>query len=167
MARRTRRTKNISSEGFSKRSKKILNCRECGSKVIVDENSVGVICASCVFKMGGPPPSFAKMQTEKSEKPKGWTFMAEFVDKDGNVFHKGVEVPELKGTLKPTDVASIKKEQKERSIERKKHKAEREKKKEEKMVKEYEKKKKMQKKEKEKKEKELANLSNGNLSKFI
>ena len=38
----------------------------------------------------------------KSGRPAGWHFMSEFVDKDGNVFHKGVEQPELKGTLKPT-----------------------------------------------------------------
>ena len=30
--------------------------------------------------------------------------MNEFVDKDGNVFHKGKEQPELKGTLPPTKV---------------------------------------------------------------
>ena len=28
--------------------------------------------------------------------------MNEYVDKDGNVFHKGKEQPELKGTLEPT-----------------------------------------------------------------
>ena len=47
-----------------------------------------------------------------NEKPKkvstgrlaGWHFMNEFVDKDGNVFHKGVEQPKLKGTLPPTKV---------------------------------------------------------------
>ena len=32
----------------------------------------------------------------------GVSFMNEFVDKDGNVFHKGKEQPELKGTLPPT-----------------------------------------------------------------
>ena len=37
-------------------------------------------------------------------RPAGWHWMAEFVDKDGNVFHKGVEQPKLKGTLKPTKV---------------------------------------------------------------
>ena len=34
---------------------------------------------------------------------------SEFVDKDGNVFHKGVEQPKLKGTLKPTKVKPKKK----------------------------------------------------------
>jgi len=37
-------------------------------------------------------------------RPAGWHFMNEFVDKDGNVFHKGKEQPKLKGTLKPTKV---------------------------------------------------------------
>ena len=37
-------------------------------------------------------------------RPAGWHFMNEFVDKDGNVFHKGKEQPKLKGTLPPTKV---------------------------------------------------------------
>ena len=45
-----------------------------------------------------------KTTTAKSGRPAGWHFMAEFVDKDGTVFHKGVEQPQLKGTLKPTKV---------------------------------------------------------------
>ena len=35
-------------------------------------------------------------------KPRGWAFMKEYVDKEGNVYHRGVEQPKLKGTLKPT-----------------------------------------------------------------
>ncbi|SVE40685.1 uncharacterized protein METZ01_LOCUS493539, partial [marine metagenome] len=42
-------------------------------------------------------------------RPAGWHWMSEFVDKDGNVFHKGKEQPKLKGTLKPTKVKPPKK----------------------------------------------------------
>ena len=35
--------------------------------------------------------------------------MTEFVDKDGNVFHRGKEQPKLKGTLLPTKVKPRKK----------------------------------------------------------
>ncbi len=38
--------------------------------------------------------------------------MNEFVDKDGNVFHKGKEQPDLKGTLPPTKVKPRKKKKK-------------------------------------------------------
>ena len=38
--------------------------------------------------------------------------MAEYVDKDGNVFHKGKEQPELKVTLKPTKIKPRKKKKK-------------------------------------------------------
>ena len=38
--------------------------------------------------------------------------MKEFVDKKGNVFHKGKEQPELKGTLKLTKVKPPKKRKK-------------------------------------------------------
>lgn len=48
-------------------------------------------------------------------RPSGWHFMNEFVDKDGNVFHKGVEQPKLKGTLPPTKVKKPKKKMKRRT----------------------------------------------------
>ena len=55
----------------------------------------------------------------KSYKPTGrtaaWNWMAEFVDKDGNVFHKGKEQPKLKGTLPPTKVKPPKKKTKRRT----------------------------------------------------
>ena len=35
-------------------------------------------------------------------RPSGWHFMKEFVDKNGNVYFKGVEQPKLKGTKPPT-----------------------------------------------------------------
>ena len=47
-------------------------------------------------------------------RPAGWHWMNEFVDKDGNVFHKGKEQPKLKGTLKPTVVKPTKKKRKKR-----------------------------------------------------
>ena len=40
--------------------------------------------------------------------------MAEFVDKDGTVYHKGKEQPKLKGTLPPTEVKPRKKPTKKR-----------------------------------------------------
>ena len=51
-------------------------------------------------------------QYKPTGRPAGWHFMNEFVDKDGNVFHKGVEQPKLKGTLKPTKVKPPKKKTK-------------------------------------------------------
>lgn len=58
------------------------------------------------------PESFesaTKPPRKKTGRPAGWHFMNEFVDKDGNVFHKGKEQPKLKGTLKPTKVKPPKK----------------------------------------------------------
>jgi len=43
--------------------------------------------------------------------------MKEFVDKDGTVFHKGVEQPDLKGTLEPTIVIRTKVKTKRRTQE--------------------------------------------------
>ena len=55
---------------------------------------------------------FFSKQKVSTGRPAGWHFMNEFVDKDGNVFHKGKEQPKLKGTLKPTKVKPPKKRKK-------------------------------------------------------
>ena len=54
-------------------------------------------------------PEKEKQIYKPTGRPAGWHFMNEFVDKDGTVFHKGVEQPKLKGTLKPTKVVPKKK----------------------------------------------------------
>ena len=69
--------------------------------------------------MGRMFKQFPETSTPKRQptgRPAGWHFMNEFVDKDGNVFHKGVEQPKLKGTLKPTEVV-VKKKTKRRTKE--------------------------------------------------
>jgi len=58
------------------------------------------------------PQSFQTKQYKPTGRPAGWHWMAEFVDKEGNVFHKGKEQPKLKGTLKPTKVKPRKKKKK-------------------------------------------------------
>ena len=54
------------------------------------------------------PETIEKAVKVKTGRPAGWHFMNEFVDKDGNVFHKGVEQPKLKGTLPPTKLKPVK-----------------------------------------------------------
>ena len=51
-------------------------------------------------------PDVPKPSYTPTGRPPGWHFMKEFVDKDGNVFHKGKEIKKLKGTLPPTKVVS-------------------------------------------------------------
>ena len=58
------------------------------------------------------PETIEKAVKVKTGRPAGWHFMNEFVDKDGNVFHKGKEQPDLKGTLPPTKVKPPKKRKK-------------------------------------------------------
>ena len=61
-------------------------------------------------------PEQNKPKRVKTGRPSGWHFMNEFVDKDGTVYHKGKEMPELKGTL-PATVVKPKKKTKRRSQE--------------------------------------------------
>ena len=80
-----------------------LECKKCGRWVDnVGENAKTVICSYCVLGMVGMPEE--KKSYTPTGRPPGWHFMAEFVDKDGNVFHKGKEAKQLKGTLPPTKV---------------------------------------------------------------
>ena len=85
-----------------------LECSKCGRFVDnVGEKVTKVICSYCTLNMVGLPEE--KTKTYKpTGRPAGWHFMNEFVDKDGNVFHKGKEQPKLKGTLPPTKVTKTK-----------------------------------------------------------
>ena len=78
---------------------KWMECKRCGQMAKCGEDATSVTCHDCVQEMVGPVENTYK----KSDKPRGWTLMREFVDKQGNVYHKGVEAPELKGTLEPTE----------------------------------------------------------------
>ena len=64
---------------------------------------------SKMYKMFPDTYESKSKQRVSTGRPSGWHFMNEFVDKDGNVFHKGVEQPKLKGTLEPTKVKPKKK----------------------------------------------------------
>ena len=61
-------------------------------------------------------PDVSKPTYQPTGRPSGWHFMNEFVDKDGTVYHKGKEMPELKGTL-PITIVKPKKKVKRRSQE--------------------------------------------------
>ena len=91
-------------------------CKVCQSEYCkVDEGTAAITCSSCVMKKAlalKPLDEFFAKQRVSTGRPAGWHWMAEFVDKDGNVFHKGKEQPELKGTLPPTKVKPRKKKKK-------------------------------------------------------
>ena len=86
-----------------------LECSRCGRWVDnVSEEAKSVVCSYCVLR--AIPIEENKGYTPTG-RPAGWHWMNEFVDKDGNVFHKGKEQPKLKGTLPPTKVTPPKKKQ--------------------------------------------------------
>ncbi|MBC8428323.1 hypothetical protein H8D04_00425 [bacterium] len=86
----------------------------CGREVKnVGDTAVSVKCSRCVTIAVGFPDE-PKSTYTPTGRPAGWHWMNEFVDKDGNVFHKGKEMPKLKGTLKPTKVVPKKKPKKKR-----------------------------------------------------
>ena len=72
----------------------------CGNYEEVAEYTLSVLCSYCTRKITAPPEINKGYQSKGMVR--GWQFMKEFVHEDGRVFHKGVERPDLKGTLPPT-----------------------------------------------------------------
>ena len=103
---------------FYEDDKRFMLCKRCQSEYVeTSEDAVAVTCSMCVAKICISHMSLEEMMPSLKKKvttgrPPGWHFMNEFVDKDGNVFHKGKEQPKLKGTLKPTKVKPPKKRKK-------------------------------------------------------
>ena len=97
-----------------------MDCKITGEPVKnVSTDATSVIgdkaLMSRMYKMF-PEEMEAKTKSYKpTGRPAGWHWMAVFVDKDGNVFHKGKEQPKLKGTLPPTKVKPPKKKTKRRT----------------------------------------------------
>jgi len=93
-----------------------LECSKCGRWVEnIGDSTVKVTCSICVLQAVGMPEE--KKSYIPTGRPAGWHFMKEFVDKDGNVFHKGVEAKQLKGTLPPTKITKAKVKTKRRTKE--------------------------------------------------
>jgi len=93
---------------YKEKGVRYMRCQSGCCYISVADSAVAVRCSREVNNV------IAKMFPEKPKRvrtgrPSGWHFMGEFVDKDGNVFHKGVEQPKLFGTLEPTKVKAKKK----------------------------------------------------------
>ena len=101
---------------FTENGQRWMICKVCQSEYCkVEEDTAAITCSSCVQRKcltEMPIDKFFKSVKLKTGRPAGWHFMNEFVDKDGNVFHKGKEQPDLKGTLPPTKVKPRKKKKK-------------------------------------------------------
>ena len=103
---------------FHEDGNRFMQCKVCQSEYVqTGEDAVAVTCSLCTQRLCLSHMSLEEMIPSLRKKvttgrPPGWHFMKEFVDEDGNVFHKGKEQPELKGTLKPTKVKPRKKKKK-------------------------------------------------------
>ncbi len=81
-----------------------LPCKKCNRIVDnVGDSAKSVICSMCTL-MGVGFPEEPKSAYKPTGRPAGWHWMVEFVDKDGNVFHKGVEQTKLKGSRPITKI---------------------------------------------------------------
>ena len=88
-----------------------MDCKITGESIRnVSTDAVSVIGSSALTGLLHKKfPDTSKPSYTPTGRPAGWHFMNEFVDKDGNVFHKGKEQPKLKGTIPPTKVKPVKK----------------------------------------------------------
>ena len=102
---------------FHEDGNRFMQCKVCQSEYVqTGEEAVAVTCSRCVTRITTSQMTledfYPSMKIKKTGRPAGWHWMIEFVDKKGNVFHKGKEQPELKGTLSPTKVKPRKKKKK-------------------------------------------------------
>ena len=91
---------------------KYMECKSCGQFEVVGEEATAVTCHECVSEM---MPELVINRRQRSDKPRGWQWMSTYVNKDGTVYFRGEEQPELRGTLEPTTIESkpkLKKHQK-------------------------------------------------------
>ena len=88
-----------------------MDCKVTGEPVAnVSTDAVSVIGSKALHsRMSKMFPESEPKSKPRTGRPSGWHFMKEFVDKDGKVFHKGVEQPKLFGTLPATEVNPRKK----------------------------------------------------------
>ena len=95
-----------------------MDCKITGEPVKNVSTEATSVIGSRAFiaRMDKMFPEEKKSVRVKTGRPAGWHWMAEFVDKDGTVYHRGKEQPKLKGTLSPTKVKP-KKQTKRRSQE--------------------------------------------------
>ena len=96
---------------YNEKGVRYMMC-QCGEYISVGDNATGVKCSNEVNS--NMMTMFPELHEEKTKRkstgrPAGWHFMSEFVDKDGNVFHKGKEQPKLFGTIPSTKVQPKKK----------------------------------------------------------
>ena len=109
------RKKKIEYHSYMEGNVKHMSCQICGRYEAVGDETTAVKCGRCVsLIMMDKYPHEEPKSYKPTGRPAGWHWMKEFVDKDGNVFHKGKEQPKLKGTLKPTVVKPTKKKRKKR-----------------------------------------------------
>ena len=109
--------KNKEYMSFHEDGKRFMQCKHCKSEYVqTGEEAGAVTCSRCVTRITTSQMTledfFPSMKIKKTGRPAGWHWMNEFVDKKGNVFHKGKEQPELKGTLSPSKVKPRKKKKK-------------------------------------------------------
>ena len=95
-----------------------IECSKCGAFCKVSKNATGVICSDCVLDMLIDLDQKTTVK-KKVGYPKGWRFMKVFVHADGTVYYRGVEQPELKGKLEPTQIVEKPKKTKKQKQEEK------------------------------------------------
>jgi hypothetical protein len=89
---------------MQKSKSKTLECKYCGTEVHgCSPTATGIVCSECVIELYWHPEDAPKKKSVGY--PKGWKFMKQFVHKDGTVYFKGIEQPDLKGKYEMTPLA--------------------------------------------------------------
>ena len=87
-----------------------MDCKVTGEPVknVSTEAKSVIVSRALLARMNKMFPEQNKPKRVATGRPAGWHWMSEFVDKDGTVYHKGVEQPDLKMT-RPVTLSKEKK----------------------------------------------------------
>lgn len=95
----------LSIHGFSFDQVQVIGINDNGSFDFIGPDHlqyrISAEAITCLAPVEIPGVELIPEITTKIEikRPRGWSLKAVYVDPDGTVFHKGVEQPELKGTI--------------------------------------------------------------------
>jgi len=103
------RKKKIEYHSYTSGNIRYMSCQVCGRYESVGDETIAVKCGRCTNMMMISNFPQEDRSYKPTGRPVGWHWMTEFVDVDGNVYHRGKEQPKLKGTLPSTKVKPPKK----------------------------------------------------------
>jgi len=84
----------------NKSDSKYFKGKVCHEEILVEDSVVSALCWKCSAQL----VPVEEKKPLHPDYPRGWALLKQFVDAEGNVYHKGVLQKDLFGKFPPTDL---------------------------------------------------------------